>query len=368
MGADPHIERFLELVATVKQFVNELAKYLSQTVFSHAQRFETGKGMFAAALYKQRGKLAQKFIHSGMAGLAAVGVMIAPVIAQEFPTNSVNPWEIAAPTNVLSATEEVDTSTAISQKLRDRIEKYTVVEGDTVSSIASKFGVSTDTILWQNSLTKTSVIKAGTVLDILPVTGVLHKVAKGDTVYSIAKKYDTSAQSIVDFPYNTFVNDETFELAIGQTIVVPDGVKPTDVGTPAIRIRQTTPNAGSVVASGVFVWPASGMITQNFSWFHKGMDIANSSAPNVLAADSGTVTIAGSPDNSGYGNRVVINHGNGYVTLYAHMQKIYVVAGQTVRRGDPIGQMGSTGRSTGTHLHFEVTKSGTKLNPLDVLR
>ena len=119
---------------------------------------------------------------------------------------------------------------------------------------------------------------------------------------------------------------------------------------------------------GSFVWPAQGSITQRYTWYHRGIDIANSGAPDILTADSGKVIIAGWPDNSGYGNRVVVDHGNGYVTLYAHLAKIYVVAGQTVARGSSLGKMGSTGRSTGTHLHFEIIKSGSKLNPLDVLK
>jgi murein DD-endopeptidase MepM/ murein hydrolase activator NlpD len=98
------------------------------------------------------------------------------------------------------------------------------------------------------------------------------------------------------------------------------------------------------------------------------VDIANSSAPDVLAADSGTIMTSGWPDGNGYGNRILIDHGNGYTTLYAHLSKIYVSAGQTVRRGDPVGKMGSTGRSTGTHLHFEVHQSGVSKNPLDFLR
>ena len=199
------------------------------------------------------------------------------------------------------------------------------------------------------------------------MTGVAHKVAKGDTVYSIAKKYDSSSQAIVDFPFNTFSNDETFELAIGQTVIVPDGVKPQESVAVSPRIRQITPDAGSVVASGSFAWPTSGTITQNFAWYHPGLDIANKAAPNVVAADSGKVVYAGCI-NWGYGCHVIIDHGNGYKTLYAHFQKIYVSLGQNVGRGNLIGQMGSTGRSTGTHTHFEISKNGVKLNPLSVLK
>ena len=110
------------------------------------------------------------------------------------------------------------------------------------------------------------------------------------------------------------------------------------------------------------------MLLTNFYWYHKGIDIANKAAPDVLAADSGKVVIAGWPDGYGYGNRVLIDHGNGYRTLYAHLSRIYVIPGQTVTRGSAIGKMGSTGRSTGVHLHFEVIKGGSYLSPLSMLK
>jgi murein DD-endopeptidase MepM/ murein hydrolase activator NlpD len=361
-------ERVANLLADIKLFSLELFSFLIKNLRFSFLRFEEGKGVFVSALYRQRGKLARRLIHSGMAGLAAVGMMIAPVIAQEFPGRSVNPWEIPSPSSVLSAsTEDPETITLVSEKVRDKIIDYTVQKGDTVSTIAEKFGISADTIRWQNDLSEKETIKVGQTLEILPITGISHKVQKGDTVYSIAKKFDTSPQGIVDFPFNTFVNDETFELAIGQIIVVPDGIMPSAVAaTP--RARQITPDAGTVVASGVFVWPTSGNISQRFAWYHQGLDIANKAMPNILAADSGAVVVAGWPDGYGYGNRVVIDHGNGYKTLYAHLSSIYVVAGQTVTRGDIIGRMGCTGRCTGPHLHFEVIKNGTHIDPLIVLR
>lgn len=360
---------WLAAVMEVKEFSAELGNFVLKTLHVSFLHFEKGKGAFVTALYKQRGKLARRFVHTGMAGLAAVGMIIAPVIAKEFPGRSVNPWEVNSPSSVLSAsTGDPDTDTLVSDKVRDKSIEYVVKEGDTVSTIAEKFGVSADTIRWQNNLATKASIKVGQTLQILPVTGVSHKVQKGDTVYSIAKHYDTSAQSIVDFPYNTFSNDETFELAIGQTIIVPDGVKPADIlWQPLARVKQTTPNAGSVTASGNFVWPTGGTITQRFVWYHKGIDIANHSAPAVLAADAGTVSVP-SYMPGGYGNYVVIDHGNGYRTLYAHMAQINVIGGQTVRRGDVIGKMGSTGRSTGTHLHFEVIAGGSYQDPLNVLR
>jgi len=351
-------------------FFIELGIFLAKKLRISFIHFESGKSVFVTALYRQRGKLSRRLIHTGMAGLAIVGMMIAPVIANEFPGKDVDPWGISSSSVVLSATSDnPNMQTLLSDKMRDKVIKYTIKEGDTVSSIAKKFGISEDTIRWQNNLRSKNAIKEGQVLEILPVTGVSHKVQKGDTVYSIAKKYDSSPQAIVDFPFNTFANDETFALAIGQVVIVPDGIKSATVlWSPTARVRQITPDAGTVAASGSFVWPASGSITQRFSWYHRAIDIANRAAPNILAADSGRVVVAGWPDAYGYGNRVVIDHGNGYRTLYAHVSRIYVKVGQTVRRGDAIGKMGSTGRSTGIHLHFEVIKNGVYLNPLNVLK
>jgi len=348
----------------VKLFFSELAIFIIQKLHLSFWRFEKGKGFVVEALYRQRGKLVRRFIHTGMATLAGIGMIIAPSVAREFPGRSVNPWDVTTAPMVLSAfSESQDTQTIVSD-VRDKIINYLVQPGDTVLGIASKFGVSADTIRWQNNLTK-DTIKDGQNLEILPVTGVSHKVRKGDTVYSIAKLYDASSQAIVDFPFNTFTNDETFELAIGQVIIVPEGVMPkAQVPT---RIRQITPDAGTVVASGQFVWPTGGTITQYFSWFHKALDIANSAQPDILAADSGKIITAGW-SSAGYGNHVVIDHGNGYRTLYGHMQTIYVVAGQTVARGARIGKMGSTGRSTGPHTHFEVILNGVYINPLNVLK
>ncbi|MCX6705362.1 MAG: M23 family metallopeptidase, partial [Candidatus Woesebacteria bacterium] len=281
-----------------------------------------------------------------MVAITALGVMMAPLIAQEFPGKSVNPWSVMVAPAVLSAsTDDPAIDTQISSKVRDSIIDYKVQDGDTIASIANKFGVSAATIRWQNNFTGDK-IKIGQTLKILPITGIAHTVAKGDTVYSIAKKYDADSQAIVDFPFNTFTNDETFELAIGQIVIVPDGVMPAPAIAP--RARQVTPDAGSVTASGQFVWPTAGTITQRFSWYHPGIDIANRGLPLDIAADSGRVIYAGW-DSAGYGNMVLIDHGNGFKTRYAHLSQIMVISGQNIGRGQAIGKMGSTGHSTGPH-------------------
>jgi murein DD-endopeptidase MepM/ murein hydrolase activator NlpD len=344
-----------------------------QFVFKRGYRafrwFEAAKGWLARLLYRQRGRFSQPFLHISMAGLVALAIALAPVLVGAFPGVGSDPTAGESPSNVVRELTVDSTSTVISDKVRDRVEEYTVVPGDTISKIAANFGVDTDTLRWANNLSSVDAIKPGQSLKIPPVSGVVHKVARGETVYSIAKKYSASAQAIVDFPFNSFTDDETFSLSVGQDLVVPDGKMPNVIPwSPSLYVAQTTPNAGSVTATGQFIWPLGGVITQRFAWYHKGLDIATAYGTPILAADSGRVIVAGWPDNTGYGNRVVIDHGNGFVTLYAHLSKILVGIGQTVKRGDQIGLEGSTGRSTGPHLHFEIRRGGLTINPGDYLR
>jgi murein DD-endopeptidase MepM/ murein hydrolase activator NlpD len=362
---EKNFEVIIEFWQEVKTFFFELTNYILKSFHISFLKIEERKGIVVTALYRKRGKLSRTLSHSGMAAIAAFGVMLAPLITQEFPGNSVNPWAIsAAPSVLTSSTDDPGIDTQVSSKVRDSILDYQVQSGDTVTSVAGKFNISADTIRWQNSLTGDK-IKVGQTLKILPVTGIAHTVVKGDTVYSIAKKYDANAQAIVDFPFNTFTNDETFELAIGQVVIVPDGVQPRVQVSP--RARQLTPNAGAVTASGLFVWPTQGSITQRYSWYHPGLDIANPALPLVVAADSGRIMYAGW-DASGYGNMVLVDHGNGYMTRYAHLSQVMVISGQTVAKGQAIGKMGSTGHSTGPHTHFEIYLNGVRVNPLNYLK
>lgn len=362
---EKNFETILEILEEVRTFLFELVNFIFKTLHIGFVKMEERKGLVVTALYKKRGKLSRTLSHSGMAAIAALGVMLAPILAQELPGKTINPWNISAAPSVLSAsTENPAIGTQVSNKVRDSVISYQVQSGDTVTSIAEKFNISADTIRWENNLTGDK-IKVGQNLKILPVTGIAHTVAKGDTVYSIAKKYDTDPQGIVDFPFNTFTNDETFELAIGQTVIVPDGVMPSIQVSP--RIRQMTPNAGTVAASGQFVWPTQGVITQRFSWYHPGLDIANPAQPLDVAADSGRVVYAGW-DTTGYGNMVLIDHGNGFKTRYGHLSQIMVISGQTVSKGQTVGRMGNTGHSTGTHTHFEIYLNGIRVNPLNYLK
>lgn len=344
--------------------------------------FESIKGVAVVKMYQQRGKYATIFVHAGVVTVMTLGVALGPTLIVD--TNQSRAVISSALGNRIVFAEEpndgkvlgetvtagdIPTLTQISDKPRSDDESYEVKDGDTLASISEKFGVSQESIKWANSaVTSWKTIKVGQNLIIPPVTGVVHTVKSGETIYSISKKYSAEAQSIVDFPFNTFTNDETFALAVGQRLVIPDGVMPKESIPLSVNLIARTPDAGTVTAIGTWIWPAAGGITQPFRPWHKGIDIANKDGGPILAADSGTVVIAGWPDNGGYGNRVVVNHGNGFLTLYAHMSRIDVVAGQRVERGNRLGMMGSTGRSTGTHLHFEIRSTNGMSDPLVALK
>lgn len=151
------MEDLMAFAEELKLFFKDFGYYVSKKLHFSFLKFEANKNVFVSSLYKQRGKLSRKLIHTGMAGLAGVGMMIAPVIAQEFPGRSVNPWEVDANPTVLSATTEGGVETLFSDKVRDKIKEYVVENGDTVASIAKKFGVDENTIRWQNSLTNDKI-------------------------------------------------------------------------------------------------------------------------------------------------------------------------------------------------------------------
>jgi len=240
---------------------------------------------------------------------------------------------------------------------------YTVQDGDTIASIAAQFNVSTNTVLWANGLSERATIKVGDHITILPTTGVLHTVKSGDTVLGIAEKYDVKGREIAE--YNRM--DDSNKLSIGQKIIVPDGyVGPASApsivsGDTRMTASGPTPEPAKVQGAG-FVWPtASRHISQYFRWGHTGIDIDNRSRPPVYAAQAGTVEFAGWL--GGYGNLLIINHGGGLQTYYAHNDIHYVAKGAKVAKGAAIAKMGSTGRSSGPHLHFEVRKGGRPINP-----
>ncbi len=353
----------------VTEFLLFLKEYFKSRLIALSIGFEKVKDVIVAFLIVKRGKYISSFLNTSFLILVGAAVIGGPIIAENNPFVPTFEERFAGEASramVVSYNPyESSLSTVISVKPRDKIIEYEVLGGDTLASIAKKFDVSVDTIKWANNL-KSDTIKPGEILKIPPVTGVVHKVASGDNIYNIAKKYKTEAQKIVNFPFNDFADLETFALTVGQILYVPDGViepeKPKYLPPKFIAQIQVGIRGGSN-----FIWPTSGVLTQYPVWYHMAVDIANSAAPAILAADAGTVTFSGCL-RWGYGCHVVVNHGNGYETLYAHLSSLAVSAGQVVSQGQVIGIMGCTGRCTGTHLHFEIRSGGELLNPLSFLK
>lgn len=363
----------------LKSLFKYLLVYQAKKTAKIAKSLEGFKNWSVEKLMHRRGRLQKYFFHASMLGLVGIGLVSSGIFGSEaivvksFPgVGEPDPTVIEnfdPNASGLSLQSLVDFKTSISEKPRAEIIEYQVEDGDTLSTIAQKFGISQDTIKWTNDMESKDSIKPGQKLKILPVTGVGHTVKSGDTLESVAKKYEAEPQAIMDFPFNDVPDD--FKLAVGQVLIVPEGIPPESKATP--RPRAATFASGpqtsySAPGGASFMWPTSGGVTQYFAWYHPGADIANRAGPPVYAAAGGTVVVAGWPDNYGYGNRVVVDHGNGYQTLYAHLSNIYVSVGQSVSRGQSVGKMGSTGRSTGTHLHFEIRYKGIAVNPLAILK
>ena len=355
----------------IPEFIRVLSRYLKARLFDFYVFFENNKNILVRFFMMKRGRYNRPFLHFAALIVLTLGVISAPFLASTYPVFSQNSTssQIASPqTNQSVIVGENVFSTHISQKPRDKIVIYTVAKGDTLSTIAEKFGVSASTIRWQNNLTS-DTLNIGDALEILPVTGVAHKVIRGETVYTIAKRYDTNPQKIVDFPFNDFANPETFSLVTGQFLIVPDGIKPSEQPK-YVRPRQVFVQGPTSVSSAGFAWPLRGGFSQYFSWYHPGIDITNDVGTPIVAATDGVVTSVSSGTwDGGYGNNVYIDMGDGHKTHYAHMSAIYVSSGQSVVAGKTIiGTVGSTGRSTGPHLHFEIIQSGVLVNPLPFLQ
>ncbi len=228
----------------------------------------------------------------------------------------------------------------------DQIQVYEVKVGDTLSDVAKMFNVSRNTIAWANDI-KNGKLTPGDTLLVLPVSGVKHTVKKGDTIKSIAKKYKADTEDILSF---NDVDEEN--LVPGDVIVVPDGEVTVDAPVQKSKPkRKVYPSAGA----GYYVRPIIGGIKTQGIHGHNGVDIGAPVGSPILAAADGVVLAAKSSGyNGGYGKMIIISHPNGTQTVYGHLSNVYVTTGQSVSKGEQIGESGNTGRSTGPHLHFEV--------------
>lgn len=258
---------------------------------------------------------------------------------------------------------------------RTAIAEYMVEAGDSLGTIAQDFGVSVATILWENKLTPRSIIRPGDVLRIPPTTGVMYIVKKGDTVKKIAALYSANQNDIIAF--NNL--DTTGGLKSGGKIMVPNGVPPNTPASVLNSIKKpiivavgprvaAPPSSTYAPSASGFIWPSGAhTITQYFSWKHNALDIAGPWQTPTYAAKAGVVEKAQCGWNGGYGCYVVIDHGGGIKTLYAHHSQLLVTAGEHVEQGQTIALMGNSGNVrgiTGIHMHFEVIVNGVRVNGL----
>ncbi|NOZ06289.1 MAG: peptidoglycan DD-metalloendopeptidase family protein [Chloroflexi bacterium] len=237
---------------------------------------------------------------------------------------------------------------------RRRIITYTVQPGDMLTSIAAQFDLDVETLRWSNEelAHNPDRIYPGQELVILPLRGAYHHVAEGETLEGIAKSYGVPPETIISFPLNHVAPDRT--LWAGQALVIPGGRRHFHLAKPSL-------STGSP-----FAWPLVGRITQRYSAAHRAIDIAGPYGVTVYAARAGKVVHVGWAP-TGYGYTVIIDHGGGLRSLYGHLKGEWVHLGDRVRRGDIIGALGSTGNSSGPHLHFEIRKGGRRVDPMPYL-
>ena len=246
-------------------------------------------------------------------------------------------------------------------------ETYVVKRGDTPNIIADKFGINAETLLGGNPQLsqESSLLQVDVELIILPINGVLHDVQPGDTLESVSQLYGILEDDIVAYVPNNL--EFPYRLEPETQILVPGAVRELFVWTPpdlsSVSSGSSFGGNPVVVGTGSFIYPVGSRNYTQFYWYgHRGLDIGLPEGNAVFASDTGTVTYAGW-NTWGYGNLIVVNHGNGYETLYAHLSGINVVPGQIVYQGNAIGASGNTGNSSGPHIHFEIRINGNQDDP-----
>jgi len=344
---------------------------------THLRARDTGPNL-DSLLYQIVGPGDEYFVEEGIEGPLSVGV-------ESWSTGSVR-QEVLEPGSALETLEPTEFGglalggTALTKPTiipgaqlgveRKEIIVYIVQDGDTIGGIAEGFGLNLNTVLWENSLSFRSYIRPGESLRILPTDGISHEVKRGDTLAKIAKTYDGDAARIVEFNKLADASD----IEIGQKIIIPGGKKPVPVyHAPPTRSLLTdiaAPLPSIFVPAGqLYVWPTTvRRISQYFGWRHTGVDISGPIGTPLIASRAGRVVSAKCGWNGGYGCHVILDHGDGVRTMYAHASRVYVDVGETVEQGQAIAGMGSTGRSTGSHIHFEIRVNGVRVNPLKFVR
>jgi murein DD-endopeptidase MepM/ murein hydrolase activator NlpD len=285
-------------------------------------------------------------------------------------------------------TRSNDMDTIIPSRPRVKVITYTVQVGDTLFSIASNYGLKPETLLWGNYEVledNPHLLKPKQVLNILPVDGTFYEWKDGDSLTSVADFFKVTSQDIISYPGNFFdltQSDPSASIKAGTWVIVPGGKRAIkDWGPPAIT-RSNPASAkyygegacGNVyegaVGTGTFVWPTTDHGISGYAYdsgVHPVVDISGAEGNPIYATDSGVIVYAGWSD-YGYGYLIVIDHGTGWQSAYAHLSAVAVGCGQSVYQGGYIGAMGTTGNSSGPHLHFELIINGAKVNPLDYTR
>ncbi len=282
---------------------------------------------------------------------------------------SITPVAIGGPVmrTVYQSVSDVETiqrqaqpRTEVPERLREGIITYTVQAGDTVQGIAIVYSLNDTTIMWSNPAIEDmpDFLRIGQEVVILPIDGVYHTVKEGDTLESIAAKYKVDASAITGVSFNNLQSPDA-SIGAGMKLIVEGGEKPY---VPKIVTAYSGAVPEGARGTGLFQWPATGTLTQGYWWGHRAIDIAAYNGAPIYAADGGFVSFAGWTD-IGYGYLIIVDHANGFATYYAHLSGFYASVGQKVERGQLIAAMGSTGNSSGPHVHFEIRSGSALLNP-----
>ena len=252
--------------------------------------------------------------------------------------------------------KEIESSKKKPGKENKNYIQYTVKKGESLWRLSNKFNVPLYTIISANPHKSNQIIHPGDRLKIPTRKGLFYKVKKGDSLFRIAKEYKTNIRHI--WKINNLASSR---LRIGQTLFLPD-VKP----KPRLRYRYIRR----------FIWPIKGKITSGYGWrkhplykkkhFHEGIDIGAKKGTNIRAVAKGVVIHANK--SGGYGKLIILRHKDGYISAYAHCLKIFARKGQLIRKGQVIASVGSSGTSTGSHLHFEIKHRKKRINPIVALR
>ena len=300
-----------------------------------------------------------------------------------------NPLAYAA--SNFSINRAADYHTNLPAKPREDIIEYQVVAGDTVFGIAEKFGLQPEWVLWSNKHIlgdNPAFIRPGLTLLIPPFQGVVHQWVAGiDGLNGVAKGTDSTVDAILDWPWNHLDRATIGDYAMpnipdGKLLFIPHGTGqytdwlPTfSRSNPAAAQTMGPGYCGLVydgpIGDGTFVWPTTETYLSGYDWSpstnHFGIDIAGKIGNMVMAVDDGVVVYSGW-NNYGYGNLIVVDHGNGWQSVYAHLDQTIKGCGDYVFQGEQIGMLGTTGNSSGPHLHFELrTTDGQKVNPWNFL-